>query len=39
MKKILALLLTLILVIGTFAACDSVEKETDAPTIFKKSSE
>ena len=31
MKKILALILALLLVVGTFAACDSVEKETDAP--------
>ena len=31
MKKIIALLLALLLVISTFAACDIVEKETDAP--------
>ena len=31
MKKILALLLALLLVVGTFAACDIIEEETDAP--------
>ena len=30
MKKVLALLLALLLVVGTFAACDIIEKETDA---------
>ena len=31
MKKILALILALLLVIGTFAACDTAEKEPDEP--------
>ena len=31
MKKLLALTLALLMILGTFAACDSVEKEPDAP--------